>query len=188
MRNTVNFNLGHKLVHVLIACAIGSMFVSSFFFRIQNPSLTIQVEEESSSAGPMAEISHLMQKLQDNPRDVPTLQKLGLAFMSMQAWDRAMRFWERILEIENGNNYARSKLALCYFHKKEYAKSVQEFKGIIQNRPDDYYAHYNLGILYSYYLNQQEKGQRHLQKIIESKQANENLREKAKTELKNLKN
>lgn len=188
MKEMVNFNLGHKLVHVLIACAIGGMFVSSVFFRMQNPSLTIQVKEKNTPLGSMAKISHLMQKLQDNPQDVHTLQKLALAFMSIQAWDRAKHFWERILDIENSNNYARSKLAMCYFHKKEYEKSVQELKGVIQNNPDDYYAHYNLGRLYLYYLDQKEKGRRHLQKIIGSKEANAGLREKAKKELKNFKN
>lgn len=185
--NAVNsLTPGHKAILATVALGLVLMFVSSFVYRISNPGLTVQRQtEQQSGAAPMEMIGQLMSKLEENPRDVSTLRSLGRAFMSMQAWQRAASFWQRLLEIEPENKSAAHQLAMCYFRREEFGQAAETLEKIISLDPKSYHAHYNLGILYKHYLNDKDKAQRHLQKVINADEVQDELRQDAKKELGN---
>ena len=175
---------GHKAILGTVALAFVLIFISSFVYRVQNPSLTIQRQvEQQSGAAPMEMIGQLMRKLEQDPKNVSTLRSLGRAFMSMQAWQRAASFWQRLLEVEPDNNSAAHQLAMCYFRMEEYSQAVTVLKRIIDIDSNDYYAHYNLGVLYKHYLDKADKAEEHLQVIVKAKDAKEELRQEAQKEL-----
>jgi tetratricopeptide (TPR) repeat protein len=47
-----------------------------------------------------------------------------------------------------------------------YEEAVKEYEKTLSLRPDDLYAHYNLGIIYSQYLIDEEKAVSHFKKYL----------------------
>jgi tetratricopeptide (TPR) repeat protein len=179
-----NKSLGHKSILAIAGLGLVLIFVSSFVYRVNNPSLTIKRQtERQSEAAPMEMIGQLMRKLEQNPQDVSTLRSLGRAFMSMQSWQRAASFWQRLLEVEPKNKEAAHQLAMCYFRMEDFNKSAARLEKIINFDPKSYHAHYNLGILYKHYLNDMQKARKHLKIVINAEEAKEDLRQEAQKEL-----
>lgn len=184
MNTENNLSPGHKAVLGLVALGLIMIIVSSFVHRVRNPSLTVHRQgAEQSEAMPMEMIGQLMSNLEQNPEDVKTLQALGRAFMSMEAWDRAAKFWQRLLKVDPEDKNAAHQLAMCYFRMQEFEQAVDILTKIISMDPESYHAHFNLGILYKHYLDDPEKARQHLQKIIKAEEVEDELREEARKEL-----
>jgi tetratricopeptide (TPR) repeat protein len=170
-------------------CLVG-MFGFSVAYRMDHPSLTHTVQRSQHGGGgeeTMARIGQLMGKLQENPRDVETLRQLGREFMTVQAWSQAARFWERVVRLEPDDAAAHENLALSYFHQQRFEKAAEQLRLVLDIRPDNLYAHYNLGLLYSNYFSEPDKAKRHLQRVLDSPGAGEQLKSKAREQLRSLK-
>ena len=89
----------------LLAC-LGALLFAAVVYRVENPTI-VQHEEQRQmpggggsmdKMGDMGAVSAMMKRLQDNPEDLETMRSLGMAFMEMQAWERALAFWDMVLE------------------------------------------------------------------------------------------
>ena len=171
---------------------LGLVFIVGYaaFFHANNPSLTIHRhqahEHEQSREDVMGMIGQLMQRLEQNPKDVAALRDLGRAFMRMQAWAEAERFWNRLLELEPDNAAARQQLAMCLFRLQEFASAAKELKEVLKLDPDNGYALFNLGIINTHYLQDKEQGRKYFQKILDMQNAAPELKKEAQKQLENM--
>jgi len=174
-----------KLILMIMAGALVSMLISSFVFKWQHPSFFVinKNQQKNQATEPMAIIGSLMQKLKKNPQDVETIRKLAQVFMAMESWDRAIHFWQKLLDLKNKDPRARQNLAMSYFHLQQYEAAARELEIVLQLETGNFYAHYNLGVLYGHYLNSPQKAKKHFQFIVQSDQAPDNLRGQAKKQL-----
>jgi len=186
-------SLANKITFVVLAVGIISMLVFFVQFRMNNPSIASKAstkghngQKDMENMG--AQIGKLMQRLEKNPDDIKVLEKLGKTFMMMQSWDRAIHFWNRALGVDPGNISARMQLAQCLYQKKNYSRAAKHLEEIVRSAPSHTRAHFNLGILYKYYLNAQQKWEKHFRKVIQSEGVEKSVRERAKKELENDRN
>jgi len=153
-----------KVAVLLSLLFLAVILVSFVVYRTDNPSLTRQ---EKAAENSMGDMTSLMQRLQENPEDKEALFRLGQRFMQMQAWDKALEFWNRLQKLEPENKHVLTQKGFCLFQKEEYEQAAGIFKKILELDARDYRAHYNLGMLYKYYLKKPDPARTHLQKVLE---------------------
>ncbi len=178
-----------KTTFLILAGAVISMLVFFVQYRMDNPSIASksqtghgQQTEDMEKLG--AEIGKLMKRLEKNPDDLSVLKKLGRTFMMMKSWDRAIHFWNRALEVDPGYTTARMQLAQCFYQKKNYQSAAKHLEEVINSDPSHTRAHFNLGILYKYYLDSGgKKWDKHFRKVLQAGGVERSVREKAKKEL-----
>ncbi|MGM0423766.1 MAG: tetratricopeptide repeat protein [Thermodesulfobacteriota bacterium] len=165
-------------------------------YQVKNPGLTQQATQQrggqeqaqdpEQTQEMMDMVSALMQRVQEDPQDLEALEQLGLIFMRMEAWDRAAKFWKRLLEQEPEHGQARQQLANCYFRQEEYAQAAMELQRVLEQEPEAPHANFNLGLLYAYYLQDEDQAQEHFQNVLDSPAAEGQLQEQAREEMQNL--
>lgn len=141
----------------LLAC-LGALLFTAVVYRVDNPSI-VQHEEQREmpgggsmeKMGDMAGVSALMQRLQSNPDDIEAMRSLGMSFMEMQAWERALAFWDMVLERHADDVMALNQKGFCLFELEQYAEAAVLFERMLGIEKDNFHAHYNLGVIYKYY-------------------------------------
>lgn len=168
---------------------LATIVFAAVVFRVENPSI-VQHEErrempggDMEKMGGMGNISAMMKQLQDHPDDLDAMRALGMAFMDMQAWDKALSFWDMVLNKTPSDVMALNQKGICLFEKKLYAEAAEQFEHMLGVEPTNYHAHFNLGILYKHYLEQPDKATSHFQTVIEAKPDDQELVESARREL-----
>lgn len=183
---------GVKLVLVLTAISLVCVLVYSLAFRVQHPFLTEQRRErpgqqqqasERPSQEAMDRIASLMSRIQEDPQDVQALSEVARLFMSMQSYERAATFWERVLRVTPDRTAPRQRLAMCYYRLKRYEDAAKELRRVLEQEPDNAYAHYNLGVLLSRFLQQPDQGRRHFRRVLDADGADAELKDRARREL-----
>ncbi|MCA1743462.1 MAG: tetratricopeptide repeat protein [Desulfonatronovibrio sp.] len=174
-----------KIVAVFaMACLLG-MFAVSLVNRVQNPGITVEnksapVAQEQQM---MSEVSALMAEVDRNPDNVEALTELAHIFMLMEAWERSFAFWKRILSIEPENRLALNQAGFTLFQQERFSEAVEYFDKILQLEPDNYRSHFNLGIIFKYYLPDEDRATGHFQAILEIGPDDEELIERVNAEL-----
>ena len=175
-----------KITFAILAVGVISMLVFFIQFRMDKPSIaskskTGQQSRDMEKLG--SEIGKLMQRLEENPDDIQVLEKLSRTFMMMKSWDRAIHFWNRILEVDPGYTSARMQLAQCYYQKKNYQSAARHLEKVLNQDPSHTRAHFNLGILYKYYVDSGKEWKEHFRSVLQSGGVEDNVRERAEKEL-----
>ena len=178
----------NRVVMFLLA-GLSVIVFAAVVFRAENPSI-VQHEERREmpggameKMGGMGNISAMMKQLQDHPDDVEAMRALGMAFMDMQAWDKASSFWDMILSKTPGDVMALNQKGICLFEQKMYAPAAEQFERMLGVEPANYHAHFNLGILYKHYLEQPDKAAPHFRTVIDAKPEDQELVDSARREL-----
>lgn len=181
---------GTKLVLIVTALSLLGMLAYSMVYRVQHPLLTKQQEQprrQASSQEPSQEamdrVAKLMSRIQENPEDVQALSEVARLFMSMQSFERAARFWERVLRINPDLSNARQRLAMCYYRMERHEDAAAELRKVLELEPDNAYAHYNLGVVLTRFLDQPEKGREHFRQVLDTEGAEAELKDRARQEL-----
>jgi len=173
----------------LLAC-LGVMLFAAGVYRVENPTI-VQHEERREmpgggsmeKMGDMAGVSALMKKLQDNPDDIEAMRSLGMSFMEMQAWDRALSFWDMVLERRPDDVMALNQKGFCLFELEQYAEAAALFERMLGIEKENFHAHYNLGVIYKYYLEQPDKAAAHFQSVVDASPDDPALVSNARREL-----
>lgn len=173
---------GRRLVVAVIALGLFLIFVGSIIYRLQNPGLTMQARPSESSMA-MNEISEMMARLDSEPNHLPTLMALGDQFMRMGSWERAAVFWKRSLGLDPSLERAMNGLGVAHYNMDQYAESAEQFGRIVDVNPENYRAHFNLGMLYKYYLEDPEQAQVHFERVLELDPDDLELMERIRDEL-----
>lgn len=173
----------------LLAC-LGALLFTAVVYRVDNPSI-VQHEEQREmpgggsmeKMGDMAGVSALMQRLQSSPDDIEAMRSLGMSFMEMQAWERALAFWDMVLERHADDVMALNQKGFCLFELEQYAEAAVLFERMLGIEKDNFHAHYNLGVIYKYYLEQPEKAASHFQAVVDGAPEDPALLSNARREL-----
>ena len=189
---------GRKPVLVFVVLLLAAMLGASAIYRLEHPTLGVQrggsraaapgdSQEHGEPPAPvdrnpkaMREIMELMQHLQENPHDADALLALSGRFMGMNAWDQARDLLTRLLVTEPSNADALRMLGVCLFELKDFAASARTFETVLALGEKDAEAHFNLGILYSRFLDQSAKGREHFKAVLELPGASEEARSMAR--------
>jgi len=184
---------GAKLVLIVTAISLLAVLSYSLFYRVQHPFLTKQSDrgsKQQASQKPaqegMERIAELMGRIKENPRDVKALSEVARLFMSMQSFERAAKFWERVVRIDPKKAGPRQRLAMCYYRLERYKDAASELREVLELEPDNAYAHYNMGVLALQFLDRPEKGKRHFQQVLRMENADTELKDRARRELSRL--
>ncbi|MFW5722132.1 MAG: tetratricopeptide repeat protein [Desulfohalobiaceae bacterium] len=181
-----NSRAGRNGVLLIMALGLGALFVFSFVYRIENPSLTRRVEvreQDHGEAGGMGQIAALMERLNENPDDPAVLTALGEAFMTIGSWDRAALFLERALQSQPENVMLLNQLAMSTFRAGNHEEAAEYLNRVLEHDPDNVTAHFNLGILYKHYLDDPDQAGEHFRAVLEAPDAEAGLKEQAAQEI-----
>lgn len=80
-----------------------------------------------------------------------------------QSVARMAKQHERLLRETAAMHY---NLGVLFSQQKDYARSVNEFKKVIELRPDDADTHYNLGVIYAEHIPDQKKALDYFRKYL----------------------
>ncbi len=178
-----------RVIMFLLAC-LGVMLFAAVAYRVENPSI-VQHEQPQEmpdgggmeAMGDMAGVSAMMKKLQENPEDVESMRSLGMSFMDMRAWDKALSFWEMILQRNENDVMALNQKGFCLFELEKHSEAAALFERMLTLEQQNFHAHYNLGVIYKYYLSQPEKAVAHFQAVIDASPDDPGLMSNARREL-----
>lgn len=183
---------GRRLLVLVLAAVLAALFVTSFWYRLEHPSLRVEMRAERQTPPPgmgqgggmdMARVQELMARVGQKPDDVPTLLELADLFMGMEAWDRSLVFLERAEKVAPGDPAVLRGLGLVHFEKKEYDKAAASFAKILEKDPQDPVTHYNLGIVLKHFLNRKAEADVHFKAVMGNGAADSDLRQEAAREL-----
>jgi Flp pilus assembly protein TadD len=143
--------------------------LASLAYRVEHPSIVVHEERAAlppaSMGASMAEIKTLMERLRSNPEDLDVARELGMIFMRMGAWERALEFWDHVLAQRPTDLEALNQKGVCLFQTSRYREAAGVFSQMLAVDPAHPHAHYNLGILYGYYLNATDEARRHFEVV-----------------------
>ncbi|BDV00985.1 hypothetical protein TDMWS_10700 [Thermodesulfomicrobium sp. WS] len=148
-----------------VAVLIG---LAALAYRVEHPSIVVHEERRSvnQGMGDMAEVSALMERLQANPEDQDAMRHLGMLFMQMGAWARAMSFWDMLLGKVPEDLEALNQKGVCLFQLGRHPEAAEVFSRMLQVDAQNPHAHYNLGVLYAYYLNATDTARGHFEAVV----------------------
>lgn len=158
---------------VFMALLFATMLLSSLWQRFLHPDLVIRsMADHEHAQGGMKDnasaIGQLMQRVAENPRDLESTLKLVEGLMSIGEWQSAENFAQKASNLAEANpNEIRPLYLLSFIHhnlgRHEQAAELLEKVLAKQDNPS---ARYNLGILYTHYLGQPEKGVEQFRKAL----------------------
>lgn len=163
---------GRRFVVAVMGLGLAFLFIASILYVVQNPSLTMQARQDQQAAA-MSKIAELMASLDKEPNHLPTLMTLGDQFMRIGSWEQAVVFWKRALAVDPAQDQALNGLGVAYYNLDKFSESAEQFERMIALLPDNYRAHFNLGMLYKHYLDQPQRARTHFERVLELNPADE---------------
>ncbi len=176
-----------RIVLIFLLLGITGMLATSLVYRIKSPGLVVEsrqagMQQRAGESGMDPEIGKLMEKLRDNPNDIPTIIHLTEHLMSDQNWQAAETFAMRAAAAEPGNAQPMYMLGIIQHNQGRHAEAAASLERMI-NLKDDASARYSLGVLYIHYLNEPAKGVAQLSAALHDQSANEELKKAIRAEL-----
>jgi cytochrome c-type biogenesis protein CcmH/NrfG len=179
--------VGPLVVALLMGTAALVMLLTSVNYRLENPSMTMTMRSNQGRAGmesgAMDRVGELMVQVRENPEDVPALLELGRLFFRMESYDNARAFLGRAVKLAPENGEALRLYGMTLFHAGDREGAAQAFAAMVELDPDNAAARYNLGVLQKHFLNKTEAARGQFQAVLETPEASEELKQKAREEL-----
>lgn len=102
----------------------------------------------SEQANEMAPTEDSRAALSNNPNDLDALTNLGNSFYSISQYDSAMKYYDRVLELDSKNYSGLFNKALVYFQLADYNKSLEYFRRCNSLYPEALDVHNMIGDCY----------------------------------------
>ncbi|MFW5730104.1 MAG: tetratricopeptide repeat protein [Desulfonatronovibrionaceae bacterium] len=170
MNNTmINPGFVRKSTALVSMICLAAILAVSLIDRIQDPGITVQTGSGPSQQeqAMMSQLTELMTEVERNPDNVQALTELAHIFMLMEAWERSLNFWERVLALEPEDPMALNQAGFCLFQLERHEEAVTYFEKLLDIDPENYHSHFNLGIIFKYYLNDQDRAEKHFQAVLD---------------------
>ena len=185
---------GGKVLALLVAASLVVMFLSSLFYRMENPSRIVAPREQPRQAmggdGPaamseadMEAVRGLMQRLAENPDDPEAQLELARRFLAMNAWDRAASFAQNAVNLMPANPEALNLYGVALFRMERYAESAAILEQLVAVAPGNFMALFNLGVIYKHYLDNPAEGEERLRRALAIEPKDERVRAMIEAEL-----
>lgn len=177
-----------KIILAALGVSLVVMLATSFIYRMNHPSLVKPGRAPQPSQEQMVdqaatdELTQLMRMMQENPNDTEVLKTLSQRFMDAGDWERAQTFLNKLVVAAPSDTDSLYMLGITLYQQGKHQEAADTFEQLIALH-DDPMARFNLSILYGHFLNQPDKAKPHLEAILASDKANEELKARAKDEL-----
>ena len=181
-----------RILLLVLAFAFVGMGAVSLWQRFAQPDLVVSSNirqmgggGNESAARDMGEIGQLMQKIQQNPGDVPAMLHLAEHFMEDQNWTVAEKFLRRAVVAAPDNPKPLYLLGIALHNQGQNAEAADCLERVVVLR-DDPSVRYSMGILYAHYLQDPMRGSQHLRTALAQPDLPDKLAELIRTELNEL--
>lgn len=196
-------NLAKALVMGAVALGVIAIFGSSMFYRFENPELQKQMRQQapagmggqaSSGEGGMPSgmmdmdgvremLDGLEKRIEENPKDLDALMQAANIYMMRQDKETALDYLGKARELGGDDPQTLMQLSRLFFDLGEFEMAKGTIETILKNDPNDMFAHFNLGVILKYRLDNKVAAEEHFRIVVESEHGFEDLRTEAKKEL-----
>ena len=159
-------------IATLVAIGLTVMLATALYARVSQPSLVrhIAAQQPVSQQGAMAgmggsEVGALMQKLSQQPEDLPTLMALATQLAQGGNNDAAATFAERALKVDPRNADALYLLGYVRHEQGRNEEAISYMEQSIALR-DNAAVRFSAGVICRYYLHDEERALEHWRKGI----------------------
>jgi len=104
-------------------------------------------ESMQSAASLNLEAQPLLDALKANPKDAPTLAKLGNVYYDHKFWAEAIRYYQQALDIRPDDIDVRTDMGTAYFYSGFPDKAIEQFNRVLKKSPNYPNTLFNLGIV-----------------------------------------
>jgi len=104
-------------------------------------------EPMQSAASLNLEAQPLLDALKANPKDVPTLVKLGNVYYDHKLWSEAIRYYQQALDLRPNDPDVRTDMGTAYFYSGFPDKAIEQFNQVLKVSPNYPNTLFNLGIV-----------------------------------------
>ena len=104
-------------------------------------------ESMQSVAALNLEAQPLLDALRANPKDVPTLIKLGNLYYDHKLWSEAIRYYQQALDIRPDDPDVRTDMGTAYYYSGFPDKAIEQFNQVLKKSPNYPNTLFNLGIV-----------------------------------------
>jgi len=104
-------------------------------------------ESMQSAASLNLEAQPLLDALKANPKDVPTLVKLGNVYYDHKLWSEAIRYYQQALDLRPNDPDVRTDMGTAYFYSGFPDKAIEQFNQVLKVSPNYPNTLFNLGIV-----------------------------------------
>lgn len=98
------------------------------------------------------ELSALKKALEEDPRNVTVLTRLGNMYMDAGMHDRALNYYVTALEVEPGNVDVRTDMGTCLRQMGRPAEALKTFEESLSRDPNHWKTWFNIGVVSMYDL------------------------------------
>lgn len=181
----------NKAVVAVMFLAIAAMFVWSFAYRAQNPSLVSSVESRGSAPGgegmpggsAMNQVMEAMSRLQANPDDLGAMEEAAEAFATAEMWDKALAILEKASAKDPNEPHLLNLYGVTLFRLERPAEAAKKFERLLEVEPGNFHAQFNLGAVYKHGLEDAGKARAYFEAVVANPKADPQTKEQARKEL-----
>ncbi|MGM1057117.1 MAG: tetratricopeptide repeat protein [Bacteroidota bacterium] len=94
-------------------------------------------------------INYSLIGLRANPANVSLRSILAQSYYSQKFYEKAIREFEKILELGQGNEFVHSRLGFSYYQLSDFLNAIDQYKRALNFEDKNSDTHYNLGKLYA---------------------------------------
>lgn len=143
----------------LLGMAIGAALMSGIFWGVASggsgEDLNDVTTQEATDmqqylASQQQRIAELEQLVAANPHDVASIEELGETYMVGQDWQRALLWFNRLLDIDPDSIHALTDAGTANMNLGYFDEAETAFLRVLEMAPDNVQAHYNTGFLFAF--------------------------------------
>ena len=145
-------------VYVLALVCLASGLLLGYLFRGSSPAQpapsTVAAADPAAGAGEVPSADALsamagpqLAKLKSNPNDADALIQLGNLYYDHRAYEKAIEYYSRALEVRPNDVNARSDMATAYWYLGKPETAVKEYEKSLQIDPKHANTLFNLGVV-----------------------------------------
>ncbi|MBU1247936.1 MAG: hypothetical protein KKB70_04495 [Proteobacteria bacterium] len=193
---------GKMIVLAVVAISLLAMLAGSLVYRFAHPELQKAMREQEVAQAPsgmdeaggmpagamnMDAVREMLEALEtrisENPKDLEALMQASNIYMMRQDKATALSYLDRAKAASNGDLETLMQLSKLYFDLGEFERTTESIGEILKADPNNMYAHFNMGVVLKYRLENLEEAEKHFKLVADGEHEFEDLRNAAKKEL-----
>ena len=171
-------------LYLLLGLSLLVMLGVTIKERVSNPHLVTERPTAPQGMGQEQNLlASLMQKVAAEPTNKDALMHLAEHLMATQEWDAAATFAQRAVALDVNDPQPLYMLGVILHNQGKPQEAAATLEKVVALR-DDATVRYSLGVLYSYFLQQKDKGRAHWEAGLKDPKISPEMRQAIEEELK----
>lgn len=175
-----------KVTIALVGLGVLAIFLTSFAMGVAVPTPKGNAAANAEDTEMMSSVSPLMAKLKDNPNDKDALLQLAHLFNRTEDWQKAEPFWSKLVALDPANIGVRYHHGFALAQLNRFPEAVAEYEAILKAAPEEFTAHYYLGMINKHGLKKPGVAKKHFEKALALKPEDKELLAELEKELADL--